>query len=511
MEGVAEPVVEPRPESDGRPARPALGRLVGRGAAWSVASNLVMRGGSIAVTAVLARLLSPSDFGTFAIALAFFLVLSSLAELGLGSAIARSADEPEQLAPTVVTVSVAGSALLAVLMFVAAGPIASTLGQPDAADPLRVLSLSLFLTGVFTVPAAQLVREFRQDRVFLATLTGFLVSNPILVLLALAGGGATAFAWSRVVGQVAAGLVMYVGTTRRYRPGWRPEVVRGLLGFGLPLALANLVNYALLNADYLIVGRLADAAVVGVYMIAFNVASWSTALMGSVLNTVVVPAFGRVGADREGLSRALGSAGELVALVALPVAGLSVVLARPLVEVLFGSRWSDAAPVLAVLAVYGALYSFTLLLANVLVAVGATRRLLAVQLAWVSALVPSMVVGFQVDGLRGAAWAHVVTIACVALPGYGWAVARATGLGPRAAATHLVRPALAAAAATLAAWLVAVLLPGAGVADLLAGGLVGLVVHLAVAGPVLARYLPASVVARLPRSVQPAAHPGGAS
>jgi lipopolysaccharide exporter len=484
---------------------PRLGRLVGRSAAWSVASNLVMRFASIAVTAVLARLLSPEDFGTFAIALALFLVVSSLAELGMGSAVARSAEEPDDIAPTVASISIGGSAVLAVLMFLTATPLAAALGQPDAAGPIRVLSLSLALTGVFTVPAAQLVREFRQDRVFLATIVAFVVSNPILIVLALQGGGATAFAWSRVIGQVAGGLVMVWSTQRRYRPGWRPAAVRGLLVFGLPLSLANLVNYALINADYLIIGRLADAALVGVYMIAFNVANWSTALMGSVLNTVVVPAFGRVSRDREQLGRALVSATQLVALVALPIATMSLALADPLVAVLFGSTWSDAAPVLAVLAIYGGLYSFSLLYANVLVATGATRRLLAIQLAWVAVLVPGIVVGYRAAGLVGAAWGHVVTIALVAVPGYAWAALRTTGQDLRTVRDSLARPASAAVAAGIAAALVT-LAPLTPVLVVLLGGLCGLAAYLAVAAPVLVRILPAGVLRRLRLAPEPGRH-----
>lgn len=474
----------------------ALEGLVRRGAVWATASNLVMRFASIAVTVLLARLLSPEDFGTFAVALAVFLIVASLAELGMGSAVARSAEEPEGIAPTVVSISIAVSAGLAVLMFVGAGPLARSLGDPAAAEPLRVLSISLALTGVFTVPGAQLVREFRQDRVFLSTVVGFAVANPILVVLALGGGGATAFAVSRVVGQLAAGLVMVWGTSRHYWPGWRQSAVRGLLVFGLPLSLANLVNFALLNADYLIIARLADAAVVGVYMIAFNVASWSTAVMSSVLNTVVVPAFGRLRADQEQLGQALVSATQLVALVALPIASLSTVLAEPLVGALFGTKWSDAAPVLSVLAVYGALYSFSLLYANVLVATGATRRLLVIQLAWVVVLVPGIVVGFRAGGLVGAAWAHVLTIAVVAVPGYAWASLRATGQGLRGVVTCLVRPACAATAAGAAAWLVTLVL-GSPALVLVVGGLAGAVTYVAVAAPLLVRYVPDSVQRRL--------------
>lgn len=466
-----------------------LRRQVGRGAVWAFLANLTMRFASVAITAVLARLLSKEDFGVFAIAAAVYLVVSSLAELGMGSAVARSAEEPSDIAPTITTISIAVSSGLAVLMAIGASPLAAVLGQPSAAGPIRILSLCLLLTGIFAVPGAQLVREFRQDRIFMATVVGFLVGNPILIVLALHGDGAEAFAWSRVFGQLATGVVFVLSTSKRYRPGWRRGEVGPLVRFGLPLSIANLVNWTLLNADYLILGRLVDAAQVGVYMIAFNVANWSTAVMGSVLNTIVVPAFGRVSQDRDRLGESLRSATGLVALLALPVGALSLALADPLVLTLFGRKWGEAAPVLAVLALYGILYAFSLLFANVLVATGKTMRLLLIQLAWVALLAPAIVVGIGLAGLEGVAWAHVVTIAAIAVPGYGLAVLRATGQSVRGLLKAVALPTTAAALAGTGAWLVA------GIFDrpwtsLLAGGFAGGMIYLAAVAPMLVRRLP---------------------
>ena len=311
-------------EAPTSPPERSLGSQVGRGALWAVLANITMRFASIAVTAVLARLLSKEDFGVFAVSLAVYLVVASLAELGMASAIARSPMEPDDIAPTIASISILVSVGLGGAMAVFAPMLALGLGQPEAVEPIRVLALCLVLTGFFAVPGAQLVREFRQDRIFLGTVVGFVVANPILILLAINGGGATAFAWSRVIGQVATGLVFILSTSRRYRPGWRRAVVGPLLRFGLPLSLASLVNWSLLNADYLILGRLVDAAKVGVYMIAFNVANWSTAVLGSVLNNVVVPAFGRVQSDKHRLATSLTSASELVALLALPVGAVTL-------------------------------------------------------------------------------------------------------------------------------------------------------------------------------------------
>lgn len=471
----------------------SLGRQVGRGAAWSVASNITMRFASIAITALLARLLSKEDFGVFAIALAVYLVVASLAELGMGSAIARSAKEPADIAPTVASISILVSAGLSLAMYLGAPALSSALGQPAAAQPIQVLSLCLFLTGVFTVPGAQLVREFRQDRIFLATVIGFVVANPLLVVMALNGGGATAFAWSRVIGQLATGLVFYFSTSRRYRPGWRSACVGPLIRFGLPLSMANLVNWALLNADFMILGRMVSAAEVGVYMIAFNVASWSTALLGSVMNNVVVPAFGRVAEDRERLGKALVSGTQLVALLALPVGALTCALSGPLILTVFGDKWSDAIPVLTVLAIYGVLYTFSLLYVSVLVAAGKTGRLLVIQLMWISVLVPAMVMGVELWNLEGVAWAHVLTLGCVALPVYVAFALRIASTSLVTLARCTLRPLIAAVVAGLVAWSTSQLIAVTWLA-LVVSGLVGGVTYLALVGPLVLRLAPSRFV-----------------
>jgi PST family polysaccharide transporter len=465
----------------------SLARRAGTGAVWAAAGNIVVRVAGIAVTAAIARILSPADFGVFAVALAVHVVVGSLAELGMGSAVARSAHEPEDIAPTVTTLSIVVSLLLGAVMVALADQVATLVGVPAAAEPIRVLSICLVLTGFFAVPGAQLTREFRQDRIFLATAAGFLPANALLIGLALDGGGATSFAWSRVLGQIVTGAVMVACLHRHYRPGWRPAAVLPLLVFGLPLSLANLVNWSLLNADYVIIGRLLTETQVGVYMIAFTVAGWSTTVLSSVLNGVVVPSFGRVLGDDELFGSALASAVRLVALVAAPICVVTVVLARPLVETVFGPTWIGAAPVLSVLAAYGAVFSVSLLFANVLVAVGATGRLLGIQAVWVAVLIPAMVIGIRADGLVGAAWAHVATVVVVTLPLYVLAVRRSTGLDLRALPRAVSGPVGAALVAGAFALGTSLLLDDPAVV-LLVGGALAVASYAVVARPMVRPY-----------------------
>ena len=167
----------------------------------------------------------------------------------------------------------------------------------------------------------------------------------------------------------------------------------------------------------------------------------------------------------------------------------SAVLAQPLVVTVFGAKWADSAPVLSVLAWYGILFSFSLLFANVLVALGKTLRLLLVQVAWVAILVPTMIVGLRMLGLQGVAWAHVLTIALIAVPAYLFVALRSTRLRLSQLLVVIVRPAVGAAVAGAGAWLICQFV-STPILQLVVGGLSGLVLYLLVIAPLAARMLP---------------------
>ena len=192
---------------------------VRRGALWSIASTLVLRLASIFITAIVAHILTPHDFGVFAVASTAYTIIASVGELGAASCLIRADLDIDALAPTMTSASLMSTALLAAVMTAFAGPIAEALGSVDGAGPIRVMALAVLLVGVFSVPGAQLTRDFKQDKLFLANIISFAVSTPVLLILAKSGSGAMAFAWSRVVSQFVSGCVLVVSVPRIYWPG----------------------------------------------------------------------------------------------------------------------------------------------------------------------------------------------------------------------------------------------------------------------------------------------------
>ena len=405
----------------------SIGRGVRRGAFWLGANSIMIRFSNIAVMVVIARIVAPREFGIFTLAIVAHATIVTFAELGVASAIARRDLDENKIAPTGVTISVGVNAVLGGLLALFAEPVARLLGSVEAAPSLRILAISVTLTGVFVVPAAQLQRGFRQQVIFRANLIGTLLSSALLIGLAFVIDGAQAFAWSRVVGQLITGAIMVAALGKRYRPGWNVESVRLLLRFGVPLALANLLSQVVANIDYVFVGRFLSLRDVGLYTLAFNVASWASSVLGSVLNGVVLPAFSAVRRGGGDLSGALFTAVRVVSLISFPIAAMTGGLAGPLVVAVYGDRWADAAPVIVILSIFGAATAIAQLIANVLIASGRTTVLLFVQIGILVALVPALWFSIRSAGLVGAGIAHVATALLITIPIYVRSLRRSMG------------------------------------------------------------------------------------
>ncbi len=224
----------------------------------------------------------------------------------------------------------------------------------------------------------------------------------------------------------------------------------------------------LLNVDNMVVGSVSGAVTLGFYVLAFNISSWPTSVVGTAIRAVAMPAFAR-DQDRGGrVDDLVGSTAVTIAVVVPIGAGLAV-LAAPTIEFVYGERWLPAVPALVGLGCFGlARVVFDLWIAF-LTARGASGWLLGVQALWVAVLAPVMWVANHRWGLAGAGWAHVVVALLVVLPAFLVAMRHLGVPADRLLATFLA-PCAAAVPAVAAAWAVTRLVEQPFVA-LIAGGL----------------------------------------
>ncbi|NED60565.1 oligosaccharide flippase family protein, partial [Streptomyces sp. SID10244] len=128
-----------------------IGNQVRRGLLWSTASTVVLRGATLLVGIVVARLMSPEEFGVWAVALTVQTVLMTLADLGLSADIVRTPNLRERI-PTVATIGLAAGAILTASMAAGSSAIAAALGTPAASSVICVMSFTMVLSGAGVVP-----------------------------------------------------------------------------------------------------------------------------------------------------------------------------------------------------------------------------------------------------------------------------------------------------------------------------------------------------------------------
>jgi PST family polysaccharide transporter len=402
----------------------SLRTRAGKALGWSFLSTLAARFGTLAIGITLARVLGPTEFGTFAVALVALLAMLSINELGVSLAIVRWPDDPRTIVPTVATLSAGFSVLVCGAFVLLAPAFAAAMGNPAATGPVRVLALSVVTNGLVSTSAALMQRNFMQGRKMIADQVDNWLGALISLTLAFLGWGAMSLAVGRVAGSLAGGILLISFSPERLRFGFDREVTRRLVRFGLPLAGASLLVFAVGYADQIVVGHVLGSTALGFYVLAVNLSGWPVAVFSQPVRAVAPAAFSRLQHDRATLNRSFVAVAALLVGLTLPVCLLLSGAAPAIIRFVYGDQWEPAAIALAGLGVLAGLRIFFELVYDYLVVLERSRAVLAVQGLWLVALVPAMWLGVQRDGLRGAAIALVAVAGVVVLPAYLWMLGR---------------------------------------------------------------------------------------
>ena len=454
----------------------------GRALVWSVASTAIGKLSTLAIGVALARILGPEEFGTFAVAMVALLAVLSFNELGVSLAIVRWPGEPEEIAPTVATLSVISSVVVYVCCYAGAPAFSGLMGQPDATPVVRLLCLSVLVNGLVAAPAAILQRRFRQDRKMVADQVTTWVGALTSIGCAVSGLGAMSLAVGQLAGSLAGAILFAAFAPSGLRLGFDRTRARALLRFGLPLAGSSIVVFAAANVDRLIVGAVLGPVPLGIYVLAVNLSNWPIAVFSQPVRAVAPATLARLQHDPAAMRRTFLSTAGLLAAVTLPVCAVLGGAAEPVIDLVYGSAWSAAAGTLPWLAAVAALRILSELCYDYFVVLARTRVVFTAQLLWLVATVPVMLLGAHLVGVWGVAAAQVGVTLFVVLPVYLRELHRGE-LPAAAILSSVAAPTAVAGVVALTAWLaarwtgndfMAILVSGAAVAAAVGGLLVRL-------------------------------------
>ncbi len=446
-------------ESAERSPQHHLARAVRHGVMWSLVNAGSAKVLSLFAGLIIVRLVTPREYGVYAVGLLVLTAITSMNELGVSVVVARSPTDPTPLGPTATTMSLATSVSIYGVVYALAPTLAHVLGTSSATGVIRLISLNVVLDGFSSIPNAFLMRSFQQGRRTIVDLVAFFPAAGVAIGLAAAGWGPMGLAWGSLVGNVTAVVMVYVLAPVRPLPGWNSEHARALVRAGLPFAATSAVYLSTLNVDYVVVGHYLGPTALGFYLLAFNLSSAPASLISQAVRRVAIPGFGRLAHDSEALAKSFVRSLHLVATLAVLIAVLMSTLARPLVTVLYGQTWLPAVGALRWLAWLGALRVLFDLCYDVLVGTGRGRRLLVVQFAWLVGLIVVLPIAAQHGGITGVGIGHILVAVAIVVPAYAIAL-HGAGLRVRGVGRSLLMPAIAGAGAVGVAVGVLQLVPG---------------------------------------------------
>jgi O-antigen/teichoic acid export membrane protein len=455
-------------------ARRSLVGQAGAALGWSFTNSVAAKLGTVGVGIMLARLLGPHSFGTYAVASVALNILSNFNDLGVGLAIACWPGEPREIAPTVTTVSVVTSTALYGGCFFGAPAYAAAMGAPSSTAVIRTLALIVVIDGFSIVPAGLLQRYFRQGQRMISDQVNIWLGTAVTAALALAGFGPMSLALGRLVGCLAAVILLLRFSPEPLRFGFNRRQIRPLLRFGLPLAGSGAIAFAVANLDQLIVGRMLGVTALGFFVLASNFSNWPAAAFTEPISRVAPSTLARLQHDPPAMRAGFETMLALVSAVTLPVCFVEAGCAAPLVGLVYGPRWLPAGQPLTWLALLAALQIFFQLTFDYFVVLAKSRVIFTLQLGWLAVLIPGLIAGAKVRGISGVAVAEVAVAAAVPFPWYLLELRKAGSKG-RVLAGRLGLPLVGALWAGLVAAAVSALVPNA-LTALFCGALAGVLV-----------------------------------
>jgi PST family polysaccharide transporter/lipopolysaccharide exporter len=329
-----------------------------KGGLWMTATNVTDRVLQVVLLVVLARLLSPADFGLFGIALLTINALRRLSRIGFQEAlIQRIETDVDDYLPTAWTVEVGRGVFLAAVAYLAAPVVASFFGEPRALDVLRVVALSPLLNG-FRNPAVVYFRknlDFHKQ--FAYVMSGSVVNFAVGVSLGLVYQNV----WALVIGYVAADatrlVVSYVLDWFQPFPELNTQYLRELFAFGKWITGTEAVLFLANEGDDAVVGYVLNAASLGLYQVAYQLAKAPATEVSAIVSSVTFPVYSRLQDDIASLREVYFRILQVTTFVSFPVSVGIVVIAPTFVRGVLGPDWLPIIPVMQLVGVYSLLIS----------------------------------------------------------------------------------------------------------------------------------------------------------
>jgi teichuronic acid exporter len=336
------------------------------GMVWTFAQQFGNQLVGFAVSLVLARILTPEEFGLIGMIAVFISVGQTLVQSGLTESLIRGPENTNSDYSTVFFYNLAASIFIYLLVYMFAPHIAEFYDQDILTDLTRLYCLVFIINGFSAVQQARLTQQMNFKLQMALSLPATVIGGGVGILLAVLDYGVWSLVWSQLVIAGIGCVLFWIFS------GWRPNLIFSIplfkqhFGFGIKLTISGLLETIFNNAYLIIIGKFFAPAQVGYFTRAETMRQLPLRNLSSALNKVTYPLFAKIQDDNLKLKGVYSEIMKIVVFIIAPTMVLLGVLAEPVFRFLFTSKWLPAVPYFQILCIVGILYPINAYNLNVL-------------------------------------------------------------------------------------------------------------------------------------------------
>lgn len=305
---------------------------------------------SIVIGAVLARLLSPSEFGTVALITVFIYFFNIISNVGISPAIIQNKELRNEDVQSIFLFSILLGFLLAFLFFLSSTVIASFYNNTELIPLVRLLSLTVLFNAFRIVPNSLLLKNLQFKEVGVATITVQLFSGVFAIIFAYKGFGYYALVCKSIFDGFFTFLLFYWLAPIRFKISLEISAIKKIMRFSTFQFLFNFINYFSRNTDNLLIGKFISPSALGFYDKSYQLMMMPVQNLTHVITPVLHPVLSEFQDDKNKIYNAYLKVIRLLAIIGFPLSVFLHFSAHEIISILYGSQWIQSVPVFKILA-----------------------------------------------------------------------------------------------------------------------------------------------------------------
>ena len=320
-----------------------------KGLFWSSVERFSNQGVQFVFSIILARLLSPSDYGIIAMVTIFFAVAQSFVDSGFSNALVRKTDRVEEDLSTCFYFNIGVGIIAYIVLFLIAPLVANFYNQPILSPIIRITGLGVILNSLCVVQQALFTIKIDFKSQAKITLSATVISGIVGILLAYQGYGIWALVWQGVASSIVRMGLLWLMSKWRPRTGFSKSSFNYLFGYGSKLLASGLLDTIYNNIYPIVIGKFYNPAQLGNYSRALGWAQLPSANITSILQRVTFPVLSAIQDDSLRLQNSYRRLLKLSAFIVFPLMMGLASMASPLIRVILTAKWDGCVLYLQIL------------------------------------------------------------------------------------------------------------------------------------------------------------------